>query len=276
MKTTYENLSREQVKAYFNRLGITVEGDGFPEPSLELLNQLIEAHQKKIPFEDLEVYLQRLPLSLEVQDLYEKIIVRKRGGYCFELNGLFISLLRSLGFDAWSCFCRVIRGRDMIRPVSHRGNIIKIEGQLYFCDVGFGGPMSCHAVLLESELHQKIGEEEFWPVEEENGWWSLMRYKKGSQDDYDAEKETGEQMELMFQSAQADPVDFIPLNLFLTDNPESLFRSTFIANIRTDHGYRNIQNMVFTVKENGVVTRREMADEEERADVLKTYFDIVL
>lgn len=136
--------------------------------------------------------------------------------------------------------------------------------------------MSCHAVLLENGLHQQIGEEEFWPVKEENGWWSMMRYKKGSQDDYDAEKEIGEQMELMFQSAQVDPVDFIPLNLFLTDNPESLFRSTLIANIRTDHGYRNIQDMVFTVKENGVVTRRELADEEERMKVLKTYFDIVL
>lgn len=276
MKNTYENLSEDQVKAYFKRLGITVVGDGFLEPSLGLLNQLIEAHQKTIPFEDLEVYFQRLPLSLAVQDLYEKIIVRKRGGYCFELNGLFISLLRSLGFDAWSCLCRVIRGRDMIRPVSHRGNIIRIEEKLYFCDVGFGGPMSCHAVLLENGLHQQIGEEEFWPVKEENGWWSMMRYKKGSQDDYDAEKEIGEQMELMFQSAQVDPVDFIPLNLFLTDNPESLFRSTLIANIRTDHGYRNIQDMVFTVKENGVVTRRELADEEERMKVLKTYFDIVL
>lgn len=276
MKTTYETLSKEQMKAYFERLGITAACDVFPAPSLELLNQLIEAHQKKIPFEDLEVYLQRLPLSLEVQDLYEKIIERKRGGYCFELNGLFISLLRSLGFDAWSCICRVIRGRDFIKPVSHRGNIVKIEDKLYFCDVGFGGPMSCHAVLLENGLHQKIGEEEFWPVDEENGWWSLMRYKKGSQDDYDAEKETGEQLELMFQSVLADPVDFIPLNLFLTNNPESLFRSTYIANLRTDSGYKNIQDMVFTVKKDGVVTRTELADEEERTAILKEHFGIVL
>lgn len=276
METTYEKLTDEQVSHYLERLGISCGEGGMPQPSLEFLNRLVEAHQKRIPFEAIDVYQQKLPISLEVQKLYEKIVEKKRGGYCFEMNGLFISLLRTLGYDAWSCYCRVIRGRAELRPVSHRGNIVCIENQLYFCDVGFGGPMPSQAILLESGRHQKIGQEEYWPVEEEHGWWGLMRMRKGSQDDFDSQSGSGEQLELMFQISMADPLDFIPLNAHVSERPEAVFRLKFMANVRTDRGYKDISDMVFTIKEDGVVTRRELDNEQQREEVLKEHFGICL
>lgn len=276
MLTNYAALTDAQVRGYLERLGICPEKGKLPEPDLAFLNRLVEAHQKNVPFENLDVYREKLPISLEVSDLYNKIVANRRGGYCFELNGLFVCLLRTLGYDAWSCGCRIMRGNQEIRPVLHRGNIIRLEDGLYFCDVGFGGPMPAHAVLLESGKHQRIGQEEYWPVEEEHGWWSLVRMKRGQQDDYVPEASEGECVELMFQTSLMEPADFIPLNYFVSEPADSFFRVKLMVNLRTDTGYRDISDMVFTVKENGRVTRRELTGEEERRKVLEQYFGICL
>ncbi|MDO5410874.1 MAG: arylamine N-acetyltransferase, partial [Lachnospiraceae bacterium] len=252
------------------------EDGKWPAPTLEFLNQLVEAHQKHIVFENLDAYYQKGPFTLSNSELYEKIIVKKRGGFCFELNGLFINLLRTLGYRAWSCLCRVVRGGDVFRPVSHRGNLVMIEDKLYFCDVGFGGPMPCAAVLVESGLHQKIGGEEFWPVEEEYGWWSLWRIKKGNKDDFDEQQPAGEQMELLFQNSMADPKDFVILSAYQTESPDAVFRKTLRANIRTDHGYKSVFDMTFTEKKDGETVRRELKDEAERDLILKDVFGLCL
>ncbi|MDY4970762.1 MAG: arylamine N-acetyltransferase [Lachnospiraceae bacterium] len=276
MLTDYAALTNAQVRGYLERLGICPGEGELPEPDLVFLNRLVEAHQKNIPFENIDVYRGKLPILLEVSDLYNKIVINRRGGYCFELNGLFVCLLRTLGYDAWSCGCRIMRGNQEIHPVLHRGNVIRLEDGLYFCDVGFGGPMPAHAVLLESGKHQSIGQEEYWPVEEEHGWWSLVRMKRGQQDDYVPEASEGACVELMFQTSLMEPADFIPLNYFVSEPADSFFRLKMMVNLRTDTGYRDISDMIFTVKENGRVTRRELTGEEERREVLAQYFGISL
>ena len=276
MMTGYTTLTDAQARGYLERLGIFPAEGAMPEPDLSFLNRLVEAHQKKVPFENIDVYQARLPISLEISDLYEKIVVKKRGGYCFEMNGLFVCLLRTLEYDAWSCGCRVVRGRDQVRPILHRGNIVCLNNRLYFCDVGFGGPMPSQAVLLESGKHQRIGQEEYWPVEEEHTWWSLVRMKRGNQDDYAPEAEAGECVEIMFQTAMMEPADFLPLNYYVSEPADSYFRVKMMANIRTDTGYMDVSDMVFTIKENGRVTRHGLESEEERSAVLEKYFGICL
>lgn len=136
--------------------------------------------------------------------------------------------------------------------------------------------MPAHAVLLESGKHQKIGQEEYWPVQEEHTWWSLVRMKRGQQDDYAPEASAGECVELMFQTALMEPADFIPLNYFVSEPSDSFFRLKMMVNLRTDGGYMDINDMIFTVKENGRITRRELNGEKERSQVLQTYFGICL
>ena len=96
------------VGAYLERLHL-------PEPEVpdrEYLNRLIYAHQKYIVFENLDSYLYRRPVSLGTEELFEKIIVNGRGGFCFELNGLFARLLRELGYHAAGCIVRIVRKKD--------------------------------------------------------------------------------------------------------------------------------------------------------------------
>lgn len=274
MKSTYENLTDEQVRGYLARLGM--EDAWGCEPTKELFDRLAAAHQMHVPFENLSVYLDQMPISLEVQALYQKIVTDRRGGYCFEMNGLFISLLRSMGFDAWSCLCRVVMGREVPGGISHRGNIARFGDRLYFTDVGFGGPMPAGSVEITSAAHQMIGGEEFWVTEEGQGWYGLMRMRKGSADDYDDQSAPGERMEILFQTAEADPADFVPLNYFQSMNPQSFFRMFAMANIRTESGYVNLSDMTLTIKKDGEVSRIVLQDEPERTEALKTYFGINL
>lgn len=96
----YEELYRPlpDVNAYLERLNIS-KGDVCDEAYLDAL---VTAHQCEIPFENMDVMKKRT-ISLAVEDLFDKIIRRKRGGYCFELNSLFCHLLKALGFEAHGC-----------------------------------------------------------------------------------------------------------------------------------------------------------------------------
>lgn len=84
--------------------------------------------------------LERKALSLDLQDLYHKIVLRQRGGYCFELNALFGCLLRELGYTVTDLVARFWRdGADL--PPMRRNHVLKVEaeGINYLCDVGVGG-----------------------------------------------------------------------------------------------------------------------------------------
>ena len=109
----------------------------------EVLDELIYAHQCSIPFENLDVYDFQKEISLTEEALYDKFIVQRRGGYCFETNGFFCVMLRSMGFDARPCLCRVMFG--LTEPsqnlFDHRATIVTLDGKDYFCEVGLGGAM---------------------------------------------------------------------------------------------------------------------------------------
>ena len=272
MITNYKMLTEEQVRGYLDRLCIDTPIHEL-KPEKEVLDRLIAAHHRYIPFENLLVYCEQKVPSLELEDLYDKIVVRKRGGYCFEMNGLFIALLQSLGFDAWSCMCRVIRGGAEIRPVAHRGNIINFDGVLHFCDVGFGGPMPCEAVALKAGEVQQVGSDVYRMTDEGHGWWGIWRQQSVENDD--PENAGSWMLELLFMEALADPVDFEPLNAAVSAPPTGVFSQIIMVNQRTETGYRAITGLEYTVKENGVTTKRQLADEAQARALLADEFGLL-
>lgn len=107
--------------------------------SLEELNRSIESYLENYCFSTLDIILSdREILSLELGDLYDKIIINKRGGYCFEHNKLFGYFLELAGIKTIKQLARVTYGRDIDAPRTHRVNINRIGGELYLADVGFG------------------------------------------------------------------------------------------------------------------------------------------
>ena len=97
-------LTARQTSAYLARLGL--DPAAAHPPDLRTLPRLQRAHMQAVPFENLDVFLRR-PLSLERDALFAKVVTRRRGGYCFELNALYAALLRTLGFAVTPRLARV-------------------------------------------------------------------------------------------------------------------------------------------------------------------------
>ena len=246
--------------AYLQRIGI----DCAKNPSSEFLDELIYAHQRAVPFDNLDVSEHGLVPSLGIVDLFDKIVVRKRGGYCFELNALFGALLKALGFSVQPCMARVLL-RPIPHPlISHRANIVAIDGKRYLTDVGFGGPQPTFALLVEDGANRTERSQTFTMHQVDHSWWEVG---------YQGSKEE-ERAVLRICTLAVGEEDFIPLSFFQATNPQSVFRLNRMANIVTDDGALNLRNSTYTVYAGDEKAIREVS-EDELDHLLEENFGIV-
>src|SRR5450432_655081 len=144
------------IDAYFARIDCC----GPREPTLPVLHAITSAHVQSIPFENLDVLLGR-PIDLEIAALFRKLVCDRRGGYCFEQNGLLLHVLRALGFDAspLSARVRLHRPRDYVPPRTHMFIRVELEGESWLTDVGVGGASLTAAIRLRSDAEQSTPHE---------------------------------------------------------------------------------------------------------------------
>ncbi len=122
------------VDAYLDRIGYA----GPREPTTDVLRVLQRAHLLAVPFENLDINPGGTPIALEVDAIFDKVVRRRRGGFCYELNGLFAVLLEQLGFDVTRVSARVSRGNNAFGPdFDHLALVVRTEAT-YLADVGFG------------------------------------------------------------------------------------------------------------------------------------------
>ncbi len=117
-------------------------------------------------------------LPLDVESLYQRIVLRRRGGYCFEQNGLMYEILEELGFSVKLYLARVIYNQDTHPGLTHRITMVEFEGQEYILDVGFGaqGP---RVPVRMSEEETKDGDRIFRVAEPRAGEFHLQIFKDG-------------------------------------------------------------------------------------------------
>src|SRR5271169_327828 len=125
--------SEMDVQAYLQR----IEYDGPRRPSAACLRALHRQHLFTVPFENLDIPLGN-PIVLDLAHLFDKIVVRRRGGFCYELNGLFGELLTAMGFKVQMLAARVHRDDGPFGPeFDHM--LLKVElEEPWLADVGFG------------------------------------------------------------------------------------------------------------------------------------------
>jgi len=258
----YEELyqSIPDSRAYLAR----IQSESFQKADKESLDKLIYSHQCHIPFENLDVYRFHKPISLSIPYLFHKIVEQKRGGYCFELNGLFTQLLKDLGYHAYSCMCRIVRGKDFTPPVLHRGIIVTLDEKSYYCDVGYGGPMPAGAVCVEDGSHTTLHGETFHISQFYDGWWTLSRTtSEGVFEDI-----------LQFYLMPQEAVDFLTLSYYCSTNPDSVFTQKNFFNLRTYTGSINIVDHQFTRVENGKKENKILETQEELDQIVHQEFHI--
>ena len=223
------------VMGYLSRIGLS-------EPvttDLMGLNRLIQAHLTHVPFEALDVWGTGAVPGLEIPELYEKIVVNRRGGYCFELNSLFCCLLNALGFEAYLVIASLLNEAGEAAPPAHSAIVCTLNGQKYFADVGFGGPVPYGALSL------KEGESMGFRLEKTGGFYVLKKIS-----------EEGESFLLRFRDVPAEPVELVPLNFYISQKPDIHFRNRLLVSLRKADG------TVWTLKGNTLQIRRSGTGEE--------------
>ena len=131
------------IQGYLRRINYRSER----APTAATLRELHRAHLLAVPFENLDIHLGR-PISLDQEALFDKIVTRRRGGFCYELNGLFALLLRQLGFDVTLISAGVARGDGSFGPefdhltllvrIPAEPTLLNLQSEMWLVDVGFG------------------------------------------------------------------------------------------------------------------------------------------
>lgn len=245
---------------YLERIGFR----GTPEVSLDCLKELVLGQLRHIPFEDLDVYHGHREPSLETEALFEKIILNMRGGYCFELNGLFAKLLQAIGFDCRSSMARVVWNYPHLTPPSHQVSIVTLEGQDYFCDVGFGGPIPyCPLPFsLENEQVCSVTGRKY-RFTKEGDWITVSVWFE------DAFKPM-----LKVLDTPCDPVDFVPLNHFCAHSPIEPFIHKQMVWLAAEDGRRSIDGNILKIEQNGKTIETLIETEVQLHAALKEHFGI--
>ena len=161
------------IEGYLKRINYS----GSLEPTADTLRALQVAHLKTVPFENLSIHANE-PIVLEDDALFDKIVRRRRGGYCYEANGLFTALLRALGFEVAMLAAGVAKKDGGFGPqFDHMTLIVTLE-ERWLSDVGFGDSF-VEPLLLDSRDEQVQGTRAFRIVDDDDHL-ILMRRNDGS------------------------------------------------------------------------------------------------
>lgn len=252
--------TKEQLSDVFTRIGLVYE-DGLT-PDLELLSSVQYGFQKNIPYENLDI-LRGIPLSLDYNDLFEKIITRRAGGYCFEINGFLGEVLRSLGFTVVEYMARYLRGETEIPMRRHRVlGVTCCDGQKYICDAGIG-QAAFRLPLLMKENHTSEQFGEVYRVTREPFFgWMISDYHHGEWRRFYA-----------FTEEEQLNIDYIMPSFWCEKSPDSPFTSVEIFSIKTDTGRITLDGNVFHIFD-GDNFVEEFLTEEQIAEAYQKYFGL--
>jgi N-hydroxyarylamine O-acetyltransferase len=145
-------------RLYLQRLGY----DSPPAPTLQTLRDLQLRHVCTFAFESLST-LMHVPVPIDLPSVERKVLHEGRGGYCYELNQLFLALLQELGFEARGITGRVVIGGppDAHTGRTHRLSLVTLEGVRYITDVGFGGMVPSSPLQLDTDAPQATAHEPY-------------------------------------------------------------------------------------------------------------------
>ncbi len=237
--------------AYMERIGL---GGAELKADKESLDRIIYAHLTHVPFENIDSWALGACPELGIKKLFDKIVVRRRGGWCFELNSLLNAFLREMGFETYMAAANVMAGREEMFPPAHCVVICTIEGEKYLCDVGYGGTVPFGAMSFSGE--SRFG----FRLENDGVYIKLIN-------------EVSEREEIRFKDVPAAPVELVPMNFYISQIPTSPFRNQLRMNLRLSNGSVGIIEHEFKLKrgEERIEKYIEMCDLPE---ILENYFGI--
>lgn len=254
------------IPAYLERINYP----GSVKPDTETLRKLHRAHMLAVPFENLDILPLHRPIRLDEASLWEKIVVGGRGGFCYELNGLFAALLREIGFEVTYLNARVFDDEGNLGiDFDHLALLVQAprEPVRWLADVGFGDSFT-EPLDFDSRLEQAQHGRAYQLAEmgKSHGGYVV------SQRDYQ-----GRWAQLYCFDLQPCkfPGDYEAACQYHQTSPESSFTRGSIMSRATPEGRISLEDNWLILTQHGQREKRELK-EGEHAALLKEYFGVVL
>ena len=271
-------------QAYLNRIGY----HGTLEPTAATLEALQRAHLLAVPFENLDIGLGR-PIVLDQAALFDKIVVRRRGGFCYELNGLFAALLRDLGFEVALLAAGVARasggfgpeydhltllvremgdggwemGANGARSLTPNPHPLSPNPQAWLVDVGFGDSFRTPLRLIAGLEHAQDGRA--YRLDRDGERWTLWER---------AEAEWEPQYHFTLQPRAF--AEYAGMCRYHQTSPESSFTRKRVCSLAKPDGRVTLSDLQLITTTNGVRVERQLSGEQEFHAVLREQFGIDL
>lgn len=242
------------------------------EPTLQTLQALHQAHLFTVPFENLSIH-DGQSIILQEELLFHKIVQQHRGGFCYELNGLFAWLLRQLGFEVTLLSAGVSAGEDQFNPeFDHLTLLIhQLSGTNWLADVGFGDSFLL-PLRLEADLEQDGADGHLYRLQrtyakndEMREYWVLQQLSNG---------QWKPQYRFSLQPHILD--DFSERCDYQQTSPESHFTQKRICSLATPTGRITLSDMRLITTIHQERNERTIANQEEYLAALVEHFGIVL
>ena len=246
------------VNSYLRRIGIE-END--IEPTTENLKILQKQHLLNVPFENLNIHWKR-PILLDTDNFYEKIVGGKRGGFCYELNGLLNELLKKIGFQSRIISARVSNGKDFGAEYDHLAILTKIGGEEFLFDAGFGD-------FTAEPLRFSLDVEQI----DETGIFKII---KRDAEYFEVVKKDGAEWksEYIFKDLERDLREFSEMCEFHQTSPESHFTRGKVCSLMTENGRKTLTDKKFIETVNGEKREKQIGSEDEFNQILLEKFGL--
>ena len=250
-------LTDQVTAAYLQRIGlaapVAADADG--------LRTLHRAHLLAVPFENLSIHLAE-PIVLEPDDLIGKIVIRRRGGFCYELNGAFALLLESLGARVQRVAAKVYGDDGPGPPLDHLALIVRgSDGSgPWLADVGFGAHSS-YPLRLDDRADQP----------DPGG---TFRFSDAAYGDLEVFKDGVPQY--LIELRDRPLTDFVPTCWWQQTSPESHFTASTICSLLTPDGRISISGRTLIRTSDGLRTEEQLPSDSAVLEAYREHFGVIL
>jgi len=249
------------INKYLNRINYT----GTLSPTIENLYQLQKVHLLNIPFENLDIHYGH-PINLSLSKFYGKIVTKRRGGFCYELNGLFNSLLKVLGYNSKIISAKVYddKKNSFGREYDHLAILVALDKAEYLVDVGFGeftmNPLKIVLGYINEDPRGDFIIDQF-----ENGYFGVCNLNNNAKT-----------AQYIFKKEARKLSEFSGMCNYHQTSPDSHFTQKKLISKLTETGRITLTGNTLKITEGKDILWEEKFNEEEFETYLKKYFDVYI
>ncbi len=247
-------------KAYLKRIKFS----GIPGVDVNTLIKLHQHHVWNVPFENLDVQ-HGIKIRLEPSALFEKIVTRNRGGFCYELNYLFHDFLVHLGFTAKLISARIFNGKELGPKFDHMAVLVTIAQEHWLADVGFGD-------LFVSPLRIGTADVQY----DGRGYFKIVRTHRKELSLQMRSKDSKFENKYLFDTDSHDITAFASQCEYKQHSPDSHFVKNKIVTLPYKEGRKTIFNSKYICRSGADKTEYTITSEKEEVRILKEAFQIEL